>query len=115
MPSYNFEEYNRGYGGYYGASIKKNGIYVSKSLMEDIDLKAGDRVKIERDSDADVFRLVLADNGYSVSRTDGSGATVGANTLEDADFFQQIELSFGRYEILEDNGDNWIFKYNPDM
>lgn len=117
---YNFETFDRGRksggGAYTGASIKKNHVYLTKSLLASTEIEDGMRLKIEVDEDNDAFRLAKDENGFKLSRSqDGSGASLASKGAKDNVFHEVIGLPFGRYELVKESRGSWIFEFSPHL
>lgn len=110
--SYNFTKMEKGSAGknsYRGASLTKNGIYVSKSLKEEKNLEQYRTATLHTDVTNNAFMLDFRHDkeGWATSANNSSGLAINIGP--------EVNLPKGRYELASENGNQFIFKLNPDL
>lgn len=120
---YNFSSFEKKYPagkqGYRGASIGKSGIYITKSLCEELDLYDNlECADIQIDKKRNALLIVPVDyskDAWSVSgEEDVSGLNIGGGISSEA-FFKEINMPRGRYEYEGQHDGGYLFVYNQDL
>jgi hypothetical protein len=118
--SFNFQEVEkqkRGTG-YYGASVKSSGVYLTKSLIEDLGIDDARMVGLRTDPQNNAFQVTLdvENSGWYLDNSpeNESGMNISAaNTSQEA--YERLNLPHGRYRFEEEGNDTYTFVYDPDL